>query len=107
MVLLAAKVVQANHIYTNPPENAIVLGVDEKTQVQALDRTQPLLPMRPRQIEQRTHDYKRNGTIQLAALEVRAGRVVSRIEERHRSREFIAFMNQLLRPIHAASFTSS
>jgi len=52
-------------LYTNPLENAIVLCVDEKTQVQALDRTQPLLPMRPGQIERRTHDYKRNGTVQL------------------------------------------
>ena len=93
----AAKVVDVVGLYTNPPENAIVLCVDEKTRVQALDRTQPLLPMRPGQIERRTHDYKRNGTIQLyVALEVQAGRVVSRIEERHRSREFIAFMNQLL-----------
>ena len=85
-------------MYMHPPENAIVLCVDEKTQVQAPDRTQPLLPMRPGQIERRIHDYKRNDTIQLyAALEVNAGRVIPRIEERHRSREFIAFMNQLLR----------
>ena len=85
-------------LYMHPPENAIVLCVDEKTRVQALDRTQPLLPMRPGQIERRTHDYKSNGTVQLfAALEVHAGRVVSRIEERHRSREFIAFMSDLLR----------
>lgn len=84
-------------LYMNPPEDAIVLCVDEKTQVQALDRTQPLLPMRPGQIERRTHDYKHNGPVPLyAALEVQAGRVISRIEERHRSREFIAFMNQLL-----------
>lgn len=94
----AAKVVDVVGLYTHPPENAVVLCVDEKTQVQALDRTQPLLPMRPGQIERRTHDYKRNGTVQLyAALEVQAGRVIPRIEERHRSREFIAFMNQLLR----------
>jgi len=94
----AAKVVDVVGLYMHPPEDAIVLCVDEKTQVQALDRTQPLLPMRPGQIERRTHDYKRNGTIQLyAALEVNAGRVIPRIEERHRSREFIAFMNQLLR----------
>lgn len=94
----AAKVVDIVGLYMHPPENTIVLCVDEKTQVQALDRTQPLLPMRPGQIERRTHDYKRNGTIQLyAALEVNAGRVIPRIEERHRSREFIAFMNQLLR----------
>lgn len=94
----SAKVVDVVGLYMHPPENAVVLCVDEKTQVQALDRTQPLLPMRPGQIERRTHDYKRNGTVQLyAALEVQAGRVVPRIEERHRSREFIAFMNQLLR----------
>lgn len=94
----AAKVVDVVGLYMHPPENAIVLCVDEKTRVQALDRTQPLLPMRPGQIERRTHDYKRNGTVQLyAALEVNVGRVIPRIEERHRSREFIAFMNQLLR----------
>jgi len=94
----AAKVIDVVGLYLHPPENAVVLCVDEKTQVQALDRTQPMLPMRPHQIERRTHDYKRNGTVQLyAALEVQAGKVVSRIEERHRSREFIAFMNDLLR----------
>lgn len=92
-----AKVVDVVGLYMHPPEHAVVLCVDEKTQVQALDRTQPLLPMRPGQIERRTHDYKRNGTVQLyAALEVHAGRVVSRIEERHRSKEFTAFMNHLL-----------
>jgi transposase len=94
----AAKVVDVVGLYLHPPENAVVLCVDEKTQVQALDRTQPLLPMRPHQIERHTHDYKRNGIVQLyAALEVQAGRVIPRIEERHRSREFIAFMNDLLR----------
>jgi len=94
----AAKVIDVVGLYLHLPENAVVLCVDEKTQVQALDRTQPLLPMRPGQIERRTHDYKRNGTVQLyAALEVQAGRVIPRIEERHRSREFIAFMNDLLR----------
>lgn len=94
----AAKVVDVVGLYLHPPEQAVVLCVDEKTQVQALDRRQPLLPMRPGQIERRTHDYKRNGTVQLyAALQVHAGHVISRIEERHRSREFIAFMNQLLR----------
>ncbi len=94
----AAKVVDVVGLYLHPPKHAVVLCVDEKTQVQALDRRQPLLPMRPGQIERRTHDYKRNGTVQLyAALEVHAGRIVSRIEERHRSREFIAFMNHLLR----------
>jgi len=93
-----AKVLDVVGLYLDPPKNAIVLCVDEKTQVQALDRTQPMLPMRPDQIERHTHDYKRNGTVQLfAALEVHAGRVVPRIEDRHRSCEFIAFMNQLLR----------
>lgn len=94
----AAKVIDIAGLYFHPPEHAVVLCVDEKTQVQALDRTQPMLPMRPGQIERHTHDYKRNGTVQLyAALEVQAGQVISRIEERHRSKEFIAFMNQLLR----------
>jgi len=94
----AAKVIDVVGLYVHPPEHAVVLCVDEKTQVQALDRTQPMLPMRPGQIERRTHDYKRNGTVQLyAALEVQAGHVISRIEERHRSREFTTFMNQLLR----------
>jgi transposase len=98
----AVKLVDIVGLYLHPPEHAVVLCVDEKTQVQALDRRQPLLPMRPGQIERRTHDYKRNGTVQLyAALEVHAGRVVSRIEERHRSEEFIAFMNQLLRTYSA------
>ena len=87
-------------LYLNPPENAVVLCVDEKTQIQALDRTQPMLPMRPDQIERHSHDYKRNGTVQLSCTrrwEVDAGRVIPRIENRHRSREFIKFMNQLLR----------
>jgi transposase len=93
----AVKVVDVVGLYLHPPKHAVVLCVDEKTQVQALDRTQPLLPMRSGQIERRTHDYKRNGTVQLyAALEVHAGHVIPRIEKRHRSREFIAFMNHLL-----------
>ena len=93
-----AKLIDVVGLYLDPPENAIILSVDEKTQVQALDRTQPMLPMRPGQIERHTHDYKRNGTVQLfAALEVHGGRVIPRIENRHRSREFLAFMNQLLR----------
>ncbi len=93
----AAKVIDVVGLYLQPPKNAVVLCVDEKTQVQALDRTQPLLPMRPGQIERHTHDYKRNGTVQLyAALEVHAGHVVPHIEERHRSREFIAFLKSLL-----------
>jgi transposase len=93
-----AKLVDVVGLYLDPPQNAVVLCVDEKTQVQALDRTQPLLPMRPGQFERRTHDYKRNGTVQLyAALEVHAGRVTAQATERHRSREFIAFLDHLLR----------
>ena len=94
----AAKVIDVVGLYVDPPENAVVLCVDEKTQVQALDRTQPMLPMRPDQIERHTHDYKRNGTVQLyAALEVHAGQVIPRVADRHRSREFVAFMKQLLK----------
>ena len=93
-----AKVIDVVGLYMNPPENAVVLCVDEKTQVQALDRTQPMLPMRPDQIERQSHDYKRHGTVQLyAALEVHAGQVIPRVEDRHRSREFVAFMKQIAR----------
>jgi transposase len=93
-----AKLVDVVGLYLDPPEHAIVLCVDEKTQVQALDRTQPLLPMRKGQFERRTHDYKRHGTVQLyAALEVQTGRVAAQTTQRHRSREFIAFMDTILR----------
>src|SRR5258708_32760922 len=65
-------------LYLNPPEQALVLCVDEKSQIQALDRTQPLLPMRPGQIERRTHDYMRHGTTSLfAALQVKTGEVLA------------------------------
>ena len=70
------KLIDVVGLYTDPPDNAVVLCVDEKTQVQALDRRQPQLPMRPVQIARRTHDYKRNGTTQLfAALDVAAAQV--------------------------------
>jgi len=91
------KLVDVIGLYLDPPEHAIVLCVDEKTQVQALDRTQPMLPMRPGQIARRTHDYKRNGTVQLyGALNVHAGEVHGLPTQRHRSREFIAFLDHLL-----------
>ena len=81
-------------LYTDPPDNAVVLCVDEKTQVQALDRTQPMLPMRPDQIARRTHDYKRNGTTQLfAALDVAAGQVQATCQNRHRSEDFLRFLD--------------
>lgn len=81
-------------LYLNPPERAMVLCVDEKTQVQALDRTQPLLPLRPGQAERRTHDYKRHGTTSLfAALDVAMGNVIGRCFQRHRAAEFRKFLD--------------
>ncbi len=81
-------------LYLNPPERALVLCVDEKSQIQALDRTQPLLPMRPGQAERRSHDYKRHGTLSLfAALDTATGEVIGRCFARHRAREFRAFLN--------------
>ena len=81
-------------LYLNPPERALVLCVDEKSQIQALDRTQPLLPMRPGQVERRSHDYKRHGTLSLfAALDTATGQVIGRCFARHRAREFRAFLN--------------
>jgi transposase len=81
-------------LYMAPPERAVVLCVDEKSQIQALDRTQPLLPMRPGQIERRTHDYTRHGTLSLfAALEAATGRIIGKCFARHRAREFRAFLN--------------
>jgi transposase len=80
-------------LYLHPPDRALVLCVDEKTQIQALDRTQPLLPMRPGQAERRTHDYTRYGTTTLfAALDARTGRVIGKFHQRHRTREFRAFL---------------
>src|SRR5207342_1606386 len=81
-------------LYLSPPERAIVLCVDEKSQIQALDRTQPLLPMRPGQVERRTHDYTRHGTLSLfAALDAATGTVIAKCFARHRAREFRAFLN--------------
>jgi transposase len=83
-------------LYLNPPDRALVLCVDEKSQVQALDRTQPLLPMRPGQVERRTHDYVRYGTTSLfAALDVKAGTVIGKCHRRHRSREFRQFLDTI------------
>ncbi len=80
--------------YMAPPERAVVLCVDEKSQIQALDRAQPLLPTRPGQLERRTHDYTRHGTLSLfAALETATGKIVAHCFARHRAREFRAFLN--------------
>jgi len=83
-------------LYLHPPDRALVLSVDEKAQVQALDRTQPLLPMRPGQVERRTHDYARHGTTSLfAALEVQTGKVLGECHRRHRSVEFRKFLDSI------------
>ena len=88
-------------LYMDPPENALVLSVDEKTQIQALDRTQPMLQLKPGQIERRTHDYKRHGTASLfAAFDVASGEVMGRITKRHRAIEFLAFLRQIEQAVH-------
>ena len=81
-------------LYLAPPERAVVLCVDEKSQVQALDRTQPLLPLTPGQSERHTHDYARHGTTSLfAALNVATGEVIGTCHRRHRQQEFVKFLN--------------
>ncbi len=83
-------------LYLAPPERALVLCVDEKSQIQALDRTAPLLPMRPGQIERRTHDYARHGTTTLfAALNAKSGRLIGQTQRRHRSVEFRNFLDTI------------
>lgn len=83
-------------LYMNPPDRALVLCVDEKSQIQALNRTQPLLPMRPGQVERRTHDYVRHGTTSLfAALDVKTGTVIGEFHRRHRSLEFRKFLDTI------------
>jgi len=83
-------------LYMNPPEHALVLCVDEKSQIQALDRTQPLLPLWPGQVERGTHDYKRHGTTSLfAALELKTNRVIGQLHRRHRSQEFRRFLDTI------------
>lgn len=94
--LLIEKIRDIVGLYVDPPEHAMVLCIDEKSQIQALDRTQPLLPMRPGQVERRTHDYRRHGTTSLfAALEVRTGQVIGQTRRRHRSVEFRKFLDQV------------
>jgi transposase len=92
--LLIEKVRDIVGLYMNPPDHALVLCVDEKTQIQALDRTQPLLPLRPGQLERRTHDYKRHGTTSLfAALELKTNKVIAQLQHQHRSVEFRQFLD--------------
>src|SRR3954470_17151512 len=95
---LEAKVRDVVGLYWAPPHNAVVLCVDEKSQIQALNRTQPMLPMRPGLPERATHDYKRNGTTTLfAALEVATGNGTDRCYDRHGKAEFLDFLKQVAR----------
>lgn len=92
--LLIEKVRDIVGLYMHPPDHAMVFCVDEKSQIQALDRTQPLLPLQPGQVERGTHDYKRNGTTSLfAALELKTSRVIGQLRHRHRSVEFRKFLD--------------
>jgi transposase len=97
-----AKVRDIVGLYVNPPERAVVLCVDEKSQIQALDRTQPILPMQPGLPERATHDYKRHGTSSLyAALDVGSGKVIGKLHGRHRAIEFKRFLATLDREVPA------
>ena len=90
---LEAKVKDVVGLYLNPPENAVVLCVDEKSQIQALERTQPILPLKPGLAERQSHDYRRHGTTTLfAALEVATGKVTDACYDRHRGVEFLKFL---------------
>ena len=95
---LVAKVTDVVELYLAPPENAVVLCVDEKSQIQALDRTAPILPLQPGLPERRTHDYVRHGTSTLfAALNVATGKVTGLCKDRHRHQEFLAFLKHVAR----------
>jgi transposase len=97
-----AKVRDIVGLYLNPPERAVVLAVDEKSQIQALDRTRPILPMLPGTPERATHDYKRHGTSSLyAALDLATGKVIGRLHSRHRAVEFKKFLQTLDRDVPA------
>ena len=110
---LVEKVIDVVGLYLNPPEKALVLCVDEKTQIQALDRTQPTLPMKPGKAQRMTHDYRRNGTTSLyAALEIASGEVTGACYPRHTHQEFLTFLNRLVkayprRPLHVVLDNSS
>ena len=89
-------------LYLNPPQQAIVFSVDEKSQIQALDRTQPILPLRPGLPERQTHDYERRGTTTLfAALNVLEGTVIGECQPRHRHQEFLNFLNRIDQSVDA------
>ncbi len=101
--LLVEKVRDIVGLYLDPPQHAAVFCVDEKPQIQALDRTQPLLPMQPGQIERRTHDYKRHGTTTLfAALDAKTSEVITQFHQRHRSAQFREFLDLIDRQVPAS-----
>lgn len=110
---LTEKIVDVVGLYMDPPKGALVLCVDEKTQIQALDRTQATLPIKPGKAARMTHDYKRNGTTSLyAALEIATGEVTGTCYPQHRHQEFLAFLNQIVRayprrPLHVVLDNSS
>ena len=98
----AAKLEDVVGLYVDPPKHALVLSIDEKSQIQALDRTQPGLPLKPGKCGTMTHDYKRHGTTTLfAALDVLEGTVIGRCMQRHRHQEFIRFLNTIERAVPA------
>lgn len=98
--LFIEKVRDVVGLYMSPPENAIVLCVDEKSQIQALDRLQPIFPMRPGIPERQSHDYKRHGVTSLfAALNVATGKVIGALHRRHRHTEFLAFLRKIDREV--------
>jgi transposase len=110
---LVEKVIDVVGLYLDPPKGALVICVDEKTQIQALDRTQPTLPIKPGKQARMTHDYKRNGTTSLyAALEIATGAVTGSCYPQHTHQEFLAFLNSLVRafprkPLHVVLDNSS
>jgi len=94
---------ERRELYLNPPERAVVLCVDEKSQIQALDRTQPLLPMSMGHAEQRTHDYVRHGTTSLfAALDIKTGAVIGKTFRKHRAEEFKKFLAAIEKTVPSA-----
>ncbi len=98
--LFVEKVRDIVGLYLSPPDRALVLCVDEKPQVQAVERTAPVLPMRPGQPERRTHDYRRHGTLDLfAALDAKTGTVIGACHRRHRAQEFRAFLDEIDRGV--------
>lgn len=98
--LFIEKVRDVVGLYMNPPQNAVVLSVDEKSQIQALDRTQPLLPMSPGTCERHTPTYSRHGTTSLfAALDVATGKVIGEVHRRHSAKEFLTFLRTINRSV--------